>query len=442
MFVLYSFLYTIAFIVMSPMLIIRRRKYATGFLERLGFVDETDDSEKPVIWIHCVSVGETNAARPLVEALLEQYPQFQIAISTTTATGQALAKELFSDQGISVFYFPFDWRFSVRRALRRKRPRIVLVFETEIWFNFFREAHKIGVSVLIVNGRLSEKSAKRYSLIRKTLKRVLRYVDLALMQDPKDAKRLIQMGIRSSKVKITGNMKFDQRSEGEFPELTDSLRNRFDISEKAPLIVAASTHEPEEEFVLHALKEIWKESCETLPRLLIAPRHPERFRDVEKIIRSTGFEWVKRSEPESNRDRAAEVILLDSIGELRDVYPLAEIVFVGGSLIPHGGQSVLEPAFCDTAIITGANTENFAAIVKEFVENNALIQLPKVEEKTAVAELAKTFRLLLGDSELRSKLKTNALASAIENRGATQKTLEYLQPYLKSGSGDQPKSDG
>lgn len=416
---------------MSPMLIIRRRKYASGFLERLGFVDEVDDTEKPVIWIHCVSVGETNAARPLVEALLDEYPQFQIAISTTTATGQTLAQELFADKGISVFYFPYDWRFSVRRVLRRIKPKMVLVFETEIWFNFFREAHRRGVSILIVNGRLSEKSAKRYSLIRKTLERVLRYVDLALMQDPKDAKRLIQLGIRSSKVKITGNMKFDQRSDETTSDLTAQLRKRFHINEKAPLIIAASTHEPEEEIVLHALKRIWKEPSEILPRLLIAPRHPERFQDVEKIIRSTGFDWVKRSETESNRDQVAEVILLDSIGELRDVYSLAEIVFVGGSLIPHGGQSVLEPAFCNTAIITGANTENFAAIIKEFVGNKALIQLPKVDEKTAVGELAKTFRMLLSDKDLRAKLKKNALASAMENRGATQNTLEHLRPYLK-----------
>ncbi|MEZ5345042.1 MAG: 3-deoxy-D-manno-octulosonic acid transferase [Pyrinomonadaceae bacterium] len=431
MFLLYSFLYTIAFVLMSPLLIIRRKKYASGFFERLGFVDETPETAGPVIWIHCVSVGETNAARPLIETIREEYPQFQIAVSTTTATGQKLAEELFAGLGISVFYFPYDWRFSVRRAIRRIRPKMILVFETEIWLNFFREAHKNNVKLVIVNGRLSEKSAKRYSYIRTTLKRVLRYVDLALMQDPKDAKRLIQMGIRSSKVKITGNMKFDQQSAEENSKLTTALRKRFDISEKAPLIVAASTHEPEEEIVLHAVKEIWKNPGNAFPRLLIAPRHPERFKDVEKIIRSTGFDWAKRSEPESNRDKAAEVILLDSIGELRDVYPLAEIVFVGGSLIPHGGQSVLEPAFAGAAIVTGANTENFSAIVKGFVENDALIQLPAVDEKTAVAELAKTFRKLLNDVDLRNDLKKNAVASAVGNRGATRKTLEYLEPFLK-----------
>ncbi|MCB1025052.1 MAG: 3-deoxy-D-manno-octulosonic acid transferase [Acidobacteria bacterium] len=442
MFLLYSFLYTIAFILMSPLLVIRRKKYASGFFERLGFVDESYADEKPVIWIHCVSVGETNAARPLIEILVEEYRHYRIAVSTTTATGQALAKELFTELGVQVFYFPFDWRFSVRRALRRIKPAIALVLETEIWPNFFREAKKTGVNVIIVNGRLSEKSAGRYSLIAHTIKRVLRYVDLALMQDKKDAKRLIQLGIRSSKVKVTGNMKFDQSETKVLSPLSETLKKRFAIGEKAPLIVAASTHEPEEEIALHALKEIWKESGGMLPRLLIAPRHPERFEDVEKIIRSTGFEWVKRSEPESNRDQAAEVILLDSIGELRDVYPLAEIVFVGGSVIRHGGQSVLEPAFCDTAIVTGANTENFAAVVKEFVENEALLQLPKVDETTAVAELAKTLLRLLDDDALRLKLKENALRSAVGNRGATQKTLEYLESYLNAGIGENLGTEG
>ena len=416
---------------MSPLLIFRRRKYASGFFQRLGYIEHLEEDERPVIWIHCVSVGETNAARPIIDKLIEQYPQYRIVISTTTATGQELANKLFAEKAVQIFYFPYDWKFSVRRALSRIKPKIILVFETEIWLNFFRESYKSGAKVFIVNGRLSEKSVKRYSWIQKTMKRVLHYVELALMQDHRDAKRFIQLGIRSSKVKVTGNMKFDQNAEETDRELTEAIRQRFGMSEKEPLIIAASTHEPEEEIILNAFKKVWKNSTGRLPRLLIAPRHPERFEAVEKIIRQTGFDWAKRSEEESGRDKAAEVILLDSIGELRDVYPLAEIVFVGGSLIPHGGQSMLEPAFHKNAIITGPHTENFVSIIESFIEKDALIQLPELDREGLIEQLSGTLEHLLGNEEMIESLAQNALIAANRDGGATARTLEYLKPYLK-----------
>ncbi len=416
---------------MTPLLIVRRRKYASGFKQRLGYIEAQADDHRPVIWVHCVSVGETNAARPLIEKLLTEFPQYRIAISTTTATGQSLAKSLFDGRISQIFYFPYDWRFSVRRALNRVKPAVILVLETEIWLNFFRESYKRGSRVFIVNGRLSEKSVRRYSWIQKTMKRVLHYIELALMQDPRDAKRMIQLGIRSSKVRVTGNLKFDQNAVESKPELTAELRRRFGISEKAPLIIAASTHEPEEQIILEAFREVWKNSKGKLPRLLIAPRHPERFGEVEKLIRNSGFDWVKRTEHESGQDKAAEVILLDSVGELRDVYPLAEIVFVGGSLIRRGGQSVLEPAFYEKPIITGHHTENFSAIVEDFLGEEALIQLPELDDKKAVLQLSGTLEHLLANEELRKTLAGNALSVATKNGGATLKTIEHLRPYLK-----------
>jgi 3-deoxy-D-manno-octulosonic-acid transferase len=225
--------------------------------------------------------------------------------------------------------------------------------ETELWFNFIRESSKSGAKVVIVNGRLSEKSLKRYLLIPKTMRRVLHYVDAALMQGQKDARRIAQLGIRADKVKVTGNVKFDQDSGEAKNDLTEYLRDRFAVDSDAPLIIAASTHAPEERWILAAFKTVYKSSAASLPRLLIAPRHPERFGEAEKLIKETGFDWAKRSETESNRDKSAEIILLDSIGELRAAYPLAEIVFVGGSLVPHGGQSVLEPAIAGKPIVTG-----------------------------------------------------------------------------------------
>ena len=394
----------------------------------MGVLPEFEQNGKPVVWLHCVSVGEANAARTLVEEIKRQFPDYRLVVSTTTKTGQELAEQIFKDTAEKIFYFPYDWRFSVCRALKHFKPNIVLLMETELWFNFIREAGKSGAVVAIINGRLSEKSYRRYSFIKKFMRRVLNRIDLALMQTPADAKRLTQLGIRADKVKITGNIKFDQKHEGS--ELTEVLRERFAVSGDAPLIVAASTHAPEERWILEAFKQVWKSEPAELPRLLIAPRHPERFVEIAAQIEKTGYNWVRRSESESGRDAAAEIILLDSIGELRAVYPLAEIVFVGGSLIPHGGQSVLEPAVCGKPIVTGFYTTNFAAAVAEFKFKDALVQLPQTDEENISEKLSEVFKTLLLDAARRETLGANALAVMRENRGATAKTIENLKPFL------------
>ena len=431
MFLFYSFLLTVAFVVLLPRFLFQR-KYAAGWRQRFGKLPAFEQNEQPVLWLHCVSVGETNAARPLVKALKAEFPEYRLVVSTTTLTGQNLAKEVFKDDAELVFYFPFDWKFTVRRALKHINPSVVILMETELWFNFIRESHKSGAQVLIVNGRLSEKSVRRYGLIPKTMRRVLHHVDLALMQTSADMKRLLGLGSRGTKVRVTGNIKFDQDFDEMESDLTKELRTRFDVAKDAPLIIAASTHAPEEKWVLQAFKEARKNFKANPPRLLIAPRHPERFAEVENAIKDSGFDWAKRSESASENDKTAEVILLDSIGELRSVYPLAEIVFVGGSLIPHGGQSILEPAISEKAIITGFYTMNFAEIVKEFLAQDALIQLPKTSETEAAVKLAAAFSDLLKDKERRERLAKNAFAVMKKNRGATAKTVEYIKAVLSS----------
>lgn len=413
-----------------------------GFWQRLGFLPNFESEGKPVIWLHCVSVGETQAARPLVTELVKNFPEHKLVVSTTTRTGQKLACEVFKDQASLVFYFPYDWKFSVRSALRQINPTTILLMETEIWFNFIREAGKSGAIVAIVNGRLSEKSATRYKWITNTFRRVFHYVNLVLAQTPADAKRFLSFGIRGTKVKVTGNIKFDQQICEAETKLTDEMNKRFEITKDIPLIVAASTHSPEEKLILDAFKILWKNSTGTLPRLMLVPRHPERFAEVAQTIKETGFIWAKRSENPSERDKTAEIILLDSIGELRSVYPLAEIVFVGGSLIPHGGQNVLEPAICQKAIMTGFYTMNFKAIVEEFLAQNALIQLPKLVESEIPQQLADKFSELLRNEKLRKELAENAFRVANDNRGATIKTIENLRPFLdgKHLPSDQIKS--
>jgi 3-deoxy-D-manno-octulosonic-acid transferase len=429
MFFLYSFLLSVAFVVLLPRFLFQK-KYATGLRQRFAHLPDFQATDRPVMWLHCVSVGETNAARPLVKELKKNFPDYRLVVSTTTQTGQNLAKEVFKEDAELIFYFPFDWKFTVRRVLRKIKPRVVLIMETEIWFNFVREAHKSGAKIFIVNGRLSEKSVNRYSWIPNTMRRVLHHIDLALMQSGADSKRLLGLGTRNTKVKVTGNIKFDQSYDDTESALTKELRARFAVSKDAPLIVAASTHAPEERWILQAFKETRKNSKANTPRLLIAPRHPERFAEVEALIKASGFVWAKRSAETSSRDESAEVILLDSIGELRAVYPLAEIVFVGGSLISHGGQSVLEPAIAERAIVTGFYTMNFAEIVKEFLAQNALVQLPKLAVEEIPEKLAEVFLQLLQDAERRENLAKNAFEVMKKNRGATGKTIEYIKSFL------------
>lgn len=431
MFALYSFLLTVGFVLMLPMFFLRREKYAAGFWQRFGHIPDLRQNGKPVIWIHCVSVGETNAAVPLVNEIKKEYPDYQVVVSTVTKTGQELAQKLFKDQATLIFYFPFDWKFTVHRALNKIKPNVVLIMETELWFNFIRESVRNNVRVFIVNGRISEKSASRYMKIPKTMRRVLRYLDLALMQTNSDAQRLLRLGINANKVRVTGNMKYDQPAIAEKSEILEHFGERFDISNEKPLIVAASTHAPEEKLILDAFIKIRNSCEENKPRLLLAPRHPERFDEVETLVKSKNLTLVRRSSPLALNDASADVILLDSIGELRQIFPLAEIVFVGGSLIPHGGQNILEPAAARKAIVTGFYTMNFSEIIDRFEKNEAVIRLPELEENEIVEKLADVFDELLRDENKRQKLAENAFQMMEKNRGATEKTMKFLNPVLK-----------
>ena len=423
---IYSIILSIGFLLMSPLFLLRREKYAAGFGQRLGNYPEFKHDGRPVIWLHCVSVGETNAARPLVDSLLENFPDHRLVFSTTTKTGHELVQKIFAEKADAVIYFPFDFRFSVRRAMERYKPSLVLLMETEIWPRFIREAKSSGAKVSIVNGRLSKNSFGRYSKIRSLISRVLADVDLALMQGEADAERMFALGMPEAKTRVTGNLKFDQPLSEIDADLTDHFRSRFGINSAKPLIIAASTHEPEEQYVLESLDGELGHTC----RLLLAPRHPERFDEVENLLRNTTYRFVRRRSEPSSDDIAADIILLDSIGELRAVYPLAEIVFVGGSLIPHGGQSVIEPAVAGKAIVTGPYTANFDSVLKDMVASRAIIQTPPVEQEFQNSErLFEEFDLLLREPERRKTLGENAKAVMAASRGATLRSIEYLNEF-------------
>ena len=424
MYLVYSLIYSLGFLLMLPAFLLNRQKYASGFSQRLGNYPEFKHDDRKVIWLHCVSVGETNAARPLVDKLREEFPDHRLVISTTTKTGQELANKIFFDKADEIFYFPFDWKFSVRHALANYKPSLVLLMETEIWPRFIHEAKVSGAKIAIVNGRLSAKSFRRYSHVRVFVKTVLADIDLALMQGEADAERLTMLGIDRNKITVTGNLKFDFTQEAAAQYVTESFRRRFGIPSEPLFIVAASTHDNEEQLLLDALGMAGGDY-----RLLIAPRHPERFDEVARILGPDGVRW---SQSELDRDRFAQFILLDTIGDLRNLFELADIVFVGGSLIPHGGQSVLEPAAAGRAIVTGPYTFNFESIISDFRESDALIQLPETSEREIVMELYNALVKLILDSSRRDQLGRNARAVIDASRGATRKTVDIISDFVAS----------
>jgi 3-deoxy-D-manno-octulosonic-acid transferase len=434
MYLLYSILLTLGVVVLLPRFLLdalRHGKYVAGLGERLGNLHALEKDSSPVIWLHCVSVGETQAARPLVNELRQRFPAHRLVVSTTTLTGQKVAREVFKDVAARVFYFPFDWRWTVRRSLRAINPAAVLIMETELWPGFLRECRRQQIKTAIVNGRLSERSTRRYRLIRRFISRVVCDLDLALMQSEADAARLRALGLAPERVRVTGNIKFDAKVEAGEQDLTKELRARFDLGSERPLVVAASTHAPEERIVIEAFKALRAASASTTPRLLIAPRHPERFAETASLLNNSGLAWSRRSAAPAASDADCEAILLDSIGELLAVYPLAEIVFVGGSIARTGGHNVLEPAAVGKCIITGAHTENFAAIMRVFTKAEALVDLPPVTEAEAPHALATVLTRLLADEGRRHELAARARALIEQNRGATARTVEMLAPLLE-----------
>jgi 3-deoxy-D-manno-octulosonic-acid transferase len=433
MYLLYSLLLTVGFLVLLPRFAIdalRSRKYITGLRERLGRLPAIPFDNRPLIWIHCVSVGETEAARPLVRTLLDRLPSYRLVVSTTTVTGQEIARDAFGREAAAVFYFPIDWAWTVRRVLSALQPAAVLIMETELWPNLLRACRARAIPVALVNGRISITSFGRYKVIRPFISRVLGNISLALMQSEQDASRIRALGIPNERVLMTGNVKFDS-AEGAIDEsATAKFRERFGFDGTERLIVAASTHAPEEDVVLDAFKQIQSSGPVCPVRLLIAPRHPERFDEVASLLQGSGLKWARRSEAATLDDRSCDVILLDTIGELRAVYPLADVAFVGGSIAPHGGHNALEPAARGVCIVTGAHTHNFAAVTKALRDENAMVQLRNDSASKARAELASALKTLLSNDAQRREMGQRALGVCNRNRGATERTVQMVAKLL------------
>jgi 3-deoxy-D-manno-octulosonic-acid transferase len=430
MYLAYSVLIVLFFVVMSPYLVyqaVRYRKYVRSLPQRLGILPlsfNLDGDES--IWIHAVSVGEVLTARALLQTLRERYPRLRIFLSTTTVTGHQVARNnlQYVDE---VFYFPFDFAFIVRRTLRLVRPRLFIMMETELWPNLLRACHELGVKTLLVNGRISSRSYPRYQMARPFFRHVLAHVDRFCMQSEESARRIIDMGADQSRVTVTGSLKFDSLERPGSTAAADRGRNRvlryFRITAERPVVIAASTLKGEEEPVFEAFQRLRATRPNSL--LIVAPRKPERFDDVERLARSTGLNVARRTELRVDAEPRHDIVVLDTIGELAQLFQVATVVFVGGSLVDAGGHNILEPAVFGKPIIFGPHMQNFAEIARAFLDNGAGIEVRNGRElETVLLEL-------MGDPVRRASLGAAARALVEANRGARARSLDAVAQLLE-----------
>lgn len=398
----------------------RHGKYRKSLAERLGRVParlRLPGPQDVVIWVHAVSVGEVLAVAGLVEKLQSDLPGCSIFISTTTDTGQALARQRFGEA--NVFYFPMDFAFAIRPYLRALRPKLVVIAETEFWPNFIRLAHDGGARIAVVNARLSDRSWPRYRRFRGLLQKVLANVDLFLTQTSEDAKRLQDIGARPERLRVTGNLKFDIPAP-EPPAIVESLRTSLAANGSGPVLVCGSTVDGEEPLLLKAFENL----CVQHPRavMILAPRHPERFALVAALMDHMSIRFRRRS-LWNGEPLTGGVFLLDTIGELAGLYALADIAFVGGSLVPRGGHNILEPAQYGVATLVGNHTENFRDIVSLFKSRDAV-------RIVGPAELPLVFMELLANDRERQALGGRAAQTMRSQIGATSRTASELQLLL------------
>jgi 3-deoxy-D-manno-octulosonic-acid transferase len=414
---------------------LRHGKYRRGLIQRLGFVlpeslqtmRTNDHTASPVIWIHAVSVGEVLGTKGLMQEMRRAFPQHRLLMSTTTDTGQTLARKLFGEE--DVFYFPMDFSFAIRPYLRALRPQLVILAETEFWPNFLREVHNSGALLAVANARLSDRSWPRYQRFRWALRRMLAHVDLFLAQTELDQARLRSLGAPSDRLHVTGNLKFDMTLPAP-PPIVELLRKSLLQGNAGPVLVCGSTVEGEEPLLLKAFES----ALASHPRaaMLLAPRHPERFDGVARLLTEMGLAYVRRSaltvEYSTGGESLAQtltgkVLLVDTIGELASLYALADIAFVGGSLVPRGGHNILEPALHGLAIVVGEHTENFRDIVELFCSRNAL-------RVVGTAELPLVFLELLANRDERVALGRRAAEAMRSQTGATSRTIDALEKLL------------
>ncbi|MDI6744655.1 MAG: 3-deoxy-D-manno-octulosonic acid transferase [Thermodesulfovibrionales bacterium] len=428
---IYSFLYSIALFFILPFQYKKRPKdiRERWLKEKFGFFNYSlVPRPSSLIWIHAVSVGEVIASVPLLEKLKVRYPSVSLVLSTITDTGQKVAIEK-APEGTKVIYLPFDLNFILKRTLKDIQPNLFITIETELWPNLLMALKKRKIPAIVMNGRISDDSFKGYKRIKFFMQSIIDCVDLFCMQDSVYAGRINELGARKDKIKVIGSFKFDTAPSLNVPEWTELLSH--------PVIIAGSTHRGEEDLIISSYIELRKDF--PYLTLIIAPRHPERFREVEELVKTTGLPYVRRSQLSSDSpihsprrvargDRFTHspfpcIVILDAVGELASVYSVSDVAVIGGSFIAHGGQNLLEPAFWSKPIICGPHMENFP-FAKEFYEKRAAIETDELN-------LFDRLKELLNSPEKRKAFGERARKIYDEKAGAVEKAMKEIERFLE-----------
>lgn len=402
--------------------VIRGRK--ASFAERFGFISGDDLSkirDRPVIWLHAVSVGEAIAARPLLKALRRRYPEHAILLSTTTETGRGVASG-FPEKDLCI-YFPFDFLPAVCRTLDQIRPELVIIMETEIWPNFTREAAHRSIPVVLANGRISDRSYPRYLRFSWFFRHALQLFSRLCMQTETDCERIIAIGAPSGRTVKSGNLKYDIPCRQTGEDEKRRLKEQYSIPEGLLVLTAGSTHAGEEQHLIEAYRKMLTVCTELF--LVLVPRHPERAAEVASLLERSGLSFCRRTSLSSQVIlKEGEVLLVDTVGEMMDLYAVADIAFVGGSLVPTGGHNLLEPASFGVPTVFGPHVTNFREIADLVLHYGAGIQVQGTDG------LAESLRSLIESAELRRVLGRNGLKLMRDNGGATERHLEVIAEYL------------
>jgi len=418
MFIVYDFIILLFTLVYLPVYLLRG-KFHAGFLQRFGILPKDLKLDQP-IWIHAVSVGEAISIKKLVEELRKAYPQKQLVISTVTATGNKIAQGLVRE-GDFLTYLPLDFSFIIRVVLKKINPSLFIIAETEIWPNLICALDRQKIPVVTVNGRISDSSYTGYRAIKLFLRPILNKITYFCVQSEQDAVRLRDLGVKQDKIQVTGNVKFDLSLSPASGAVAGTYRQKIFVSANDKLLVCGSTHPGEEKLIL----EVYQGLLIAFPnlKLLIAPRHPERSRDIGEMILQRGFAPVFISGIASACPSCLSkpVFILDVIGQLFNFYAAADIVFMGGSLVKKGGHNILEPASLKKPIIFGPHMFNFRNIAGLFLENKAVFM---VEDSRGLIDKIK---LILGNEALAEDLGEKAFTLIASNSGATERNIKVIK---------------
>ncbi len=416
MFIVYDLIFLVFAAVCLPVYLFKG-KFHRGFLRRLGFLPRDIIFDRP-IWIHAVSVGEAAVCGPLIDKLRREYPDKRFVISTVTPTGNRIAQRL-AQQGDFVTYLPLDFSFLTYSVIRRVAPCLFVIAETEIWPNLIRTLDKKHIPVIIVNARISDASFKGYRLVKFLVKRILDKVSCFCAQTETDAGRLVRLGVSPNKVKVTGNMKFDLS-----PQVFSSDSLKLGLSDNDQLWVCGSTHPGEEEIILRVYRRVLREFPAI--RLLIAPRHPQRAKEVGDIAVRNGFQplFISGRKPETENRKPAPVFILDTIGQLINYYAAADMVFIGGSLVPKGGHNILEPAYLAKPVVFGPHMQNFRDIAQLFLKSKAAIVARDADD------LFLEIKDLLSHPQDMTALAKRGKELILANQGATLRNIGEIKKLL------------